>query len=247
MHPIETNRSMVAARVAKRRRFGLSSLLMCAAVLVLAAGSQAQNAGLQEKLAAVKKAATANKQALSQYQWTETVQLALNGDLKPPSEFSCRYGADGQVVKTPIGPPPDDPSSRGLKERIIEKKKEELQQYLQDAKETLAMYQPPDAQKMEAAYQAGHASFNPTPGTMVLTFTDYAQPGDKMSVTLDTATNKITALSVNTYMGKEKDVVTLNVTMGALPDGTSYPVQSVLDGKEKKVTVTTTDSNYQKL
>ena len=233
--------------MAKSRELWPSSLLMCAMFVFLAAGSQAQNAGLQEKLAAVKKAATANKQALSQYQWTETVQLALKGDLKPPREYNCKYGPDGQVVKTPIGPPPEDPSNRGLKEKIIEKKKQELEQYLQDAKETLAMYQPPDAQKMEAAYQAGNASFNPVPGSMVLTFANYAQPGDKMSVTLDTSTNKITALNISTYMGKEKDVVTLRVAMGTLPDGTSYPAQSVLDGTEKKVTVTTTNSNYQKL
>jgi hypothetical protein len=232
--------------MAKSSGLGLSSLLMWVIFVSLAGVSHAQNAGLQEKLAAVKKATMANKQALSQYQWTETVQLALKGDLKPPREYNCKYGPDGQVVKTPIGPPPDDPSSRGLKEKLIEKKKEELEQYLQDAKETLAMYQPPDAQKMQAAYQAGHASFNPVPAAMVLSFTDYAQPGDKMSVTLDTSTNKITALSIDTYMGKEKDAVTLRVTMGALPDGTSYPAQSVLDGKEKQVTVTTTNSNYQK-
>jgi hypothetical protein len=221
--------------------------LACALLALFAFSAYAQNAGLQEKIAAVKKAATANKQSLQHYQWTETVQITLDGDLKPPQQFSCQYGADGQVVKTPIGPPPAEPSGGRLKEKIIEKKKEELQEYLQDAKEVLAMYQPPDSQRMEAAYQGGRASFNPTPGAMNLVFTDYAQPGDKMSVTLNTSTNKITALSIDTYMGKEKDAVTLNVTMGTLPDGTSYPEQSVLVGKEKKVTVTTTSSNYQKL
>jgi hypothetical protein len=221
-------------------------LLGCALLALFAFGAYAQNPGLQEKLAAVKKAATENKQALQHYQWTETVQLTLDGDLKPPQQFSCVYGADGQVVKTPIGPPPPEPSGGRLKEKIIEKKKEELQEYLQDAKDTLAMYQPPDAQRMEAAYQGGRASFNPTPGAMNLVFTDYAQPGDKMSVTLNTSTNKISALTIDTYMGKAKDAVTLNVTMGTLPDGTSYPEQSILNGKEKKVTVTTTSSNYQK-
>jgi hypothetical protein len=221
--------------------------LVCALAALSALAVRAQNAGLQEKIVALKKSATENKQALSQYQWTETVQLTLKGDLKPPRQFSCKYGPDGQVVKTPVGPEPEDPSDHGLKEKIIEKKKAELQQYLQDAKETLAMYQPPDAQRMQAAYQAGHVSFNPVPGAMVLSFTDYAQPGDKMSVTLNTSTNKISALTIDTYMGKEKDAVTLKVTMAALPDGTSYPQQSILDGTAKKVTVTTTSSNYQKL
>ena len=40
---------------------------------------------------------------------------------------------------------------------------------------------------------------------MNLIFTDYAQPGDKMTLTFDTATKKITGLNINTYMGQEKD------------------------------------------
>jgi hypothetical protein len=43
-----------------------------------------QNADLQQKLAAVKQAAAENKQKLHQYQWTESTQLALNGDAPPP-------------------------------------------------------------------------------------------------------------------------------------------------------------------
>ncbi len=64
------------------------------------------------------------------------------------------------------------------------------------------MYVPPDAQKMQMAFQAGKASFNPVPGAMNLIFTDYAQAGDRMTLTFDTAAKKITSLSVNTYMGQ---------------------------------------------
>ena len=52
---------------------------------------------------------------------------------------------------------------------------------------------------------------------MNLVFSDYAQPGDKMTLTLDTATKKITTLSVDTYMGEAKDKVSLQVRMGSLP------------------------------
>ena len=82
---------------------------------------------------------------------------------------------------------------------------------------------------------------------MNLVFTDYAQPGDKMTLSFDTATKKIAGLSINTYMGKEKDVVTLQVKMGSLPDGTNYEQQTVLNASAKQLVVTTTNSNYQKL
>lgn len=48
-------------------------------------------------------------------------------------------------------------------------------------------------------------------------------------------------------MGEAKDKVTLQVQMGSLPDGTNYVQQSVLTASAKVLTVTTTNSNYQKL
>lgn len=51
-------------------------------VLVLVAAQQAvaQNAELQQKIAAVKQAAAENKERQRQYQWTETVRLTLKED-----------------------------------------------------------------------------------------------------------------------------------------------------------------------
>ena len=107
-----------------------------------------QNVELQQKLAAAKQAATENKQRLLQYQWIETSQLTLKGDQKPPTQNSCKYGPDGQVQKTPIGPPPQNPSGGRMKQKIIEKKKEEMKDYMKDVKGVLAMYVPPDPQRM---------------------------------------------------------------------------------------------------
>jgi hypothetical protein len=223
-------------------------LVMTAAVtLVITAPVISQNIELQQKLAAVKQAAAENKQKLRQYQWIETTQLTLKGDAKPPTKNSCQYGPDGKVQKTTIGPPPEQPSGGRMKQKIIAKKKAEMKDYMQDVKAVLSMYVPPDPQKMQAAYQAGKVSLNPVPGAVNLIFTDYAQPSDKMTLTFDTATKKITSLSINTYMGEEKDAVTLQVTMGNLPDGTSYEQQTVLNATAKQLVVTTTNSNYQKL
>src|SRR5580692_7785955 len=184
-----------------------------AVVLAVALPSMAQNGELQQKLAAVKQATAENKQRLHQYQWTETMQLTLKGDPKPPSANLCQYGPDGQVQKTPIGPPPEQPSGGRMKQRIIAKKKEEMKDYMGDVKALLSQYVPPDPQKMQAAYQAGNVSLNPAGGVMNLIFTNYAQPGDKMTLTFDTAAHKIVSVSVNTYMGEEKDAVTLQVQM----------------------------------
>jgi hypothetical protein len=227
--------------------FSKRLLIIGTVVLLTTVPALPQNPELQEKLAAVKAVAAENKQKLQQYQWIETTQLTLKGDQKPPSQNSCHYGPDGQVQKTPIGPPPEQPSGGRLKERIIEKKKAEMKDYMQDVKGVLAMYVPPDPQRMQQAYQAGNVALNPVPGAVNLVFTNYAQQGDKMTLTFDTAAKKITSLNINTYMGQEKDVVTLHVQMASLPDGTNYAQQTVLDATAKQLVVTTTNSNYQKM
>jgi hypothetical protein len=68
-----------------------------------------------------------------------------------------------------------------------------------------------------------------------------------MTLTFDTNAMKITSVGVNTYMDETKDAVMLQVQMASLPDGTNYAQQTVLDATAKKLQVTTTNSNYQKL
>lgn len=234
------------------RRSNKRKLFIAATVLAVTVPAMAQAGGgaggeLQQKVAAVKQAAAENQQKLHQYQWMETTQLTLKDEAKPPTQSMCQYGPDGKVQKTPMGPPPEPPSGGRMKKKIVEKKKGEMQDYMGQVKSLLSMYVPPDPQRMQQAFQAGKASLNPTPGAGVtkLIFKDYAQPGDQMTLSFDTAAKKISSLDVNTYMDDPKDVVTLAVKFASLPDGTSYPQQTVLDATAKKLQVTTTNSGYQ--
>lgn len=245
--PLQSANSLLPA-CAKR------TLLTAAAVLAALVPAIAQMGGgaggaLQEKLAAVKQSAAENQQKLHHYQWTETTQLTLKGDAKPPTQSSCQYGPDGKVQKTPMGPPPEPPSGGRMKQRVIAKKKEEMKDYMGQVKTLLGMYVPPDPQRMQQAFQAGKVSLNPdaSAGVAQLVFKDYALPGDQMTLSFDTAAKKISSVNVNTYMDDPKDTVTLTVQMASLPDGTNYVQQTVLDATAKQLQVTTTNSNYQSL
>jgi hypothetical protein len=218
------------------------------AIAFLAVGQvTAQNSELQEKVTAVKQAAAENKQRLQQYGWTETTQLTLKGDPKPASTNLCRYGPDGQVQRNLVSPPPEPPSGGRMKQKIVAKKKEEMKDYMGDVKVLLGQYVPPDPQRMQQAYQAGKVSINPAGNVVNLIFKDYAQPGDQMTLTFDTAAHKIISLNVNSYLGEQKDAVTLQVQMASLPDGTNFAQRTVLNATAKQLVVTTTNSNYQHL
>ena len=207
----------------------------------------AQDSAAQDRLAMVKQAVAANAQKLHQYQWIETTQLTLNGDARPATQNSCQYSPDGTVQKTLIGPPPQAPSGGPMKRRIIERKQAEMKEYMGQVKGLLAMYLPPDPQKMEQVKQAGNLSVNPVPGALNLIFSNYAQAGDKMTLTFDTTAKKVSSITINTYLGDPQSVVTLQVQMASLPDGTNYSQQTVLNATAKGLVVTTTNANYQKL
>jgi hypothetical protein len=230
-------------------QIGRRLIVLGAVTLAITVPATSQNGDVEQKVAAAKQAAAENKQRLQQYQWVETTQLTLKGDAKPPVQNGCVYGPDGTIHKTLRSPPPEPPSGGRMKQKIVAKKKAEIKDYMGDVKALLSMYVPPDPQRMQAAYQAGKVSLNPVPGAgaVNIVFNDYAQPGDKMTLTFNSAAKKIAGLNIDTYLGEEKDAVTLQVQMSALPDGTNYAWQTVLNATAKKLVVTTTNSNYQKL
>ena len=247
---IGTTQPTTSPRGDRKRAAFITAVLLVASVPPAFAQMGGGSGGeLQQKFAAVKQSIAENQLKLHQYQWTETTQLTLKGEAKPPRTSLCQYAPDGTIQKTPQGAPPPPPSGGRMKQKIIEKKKEEMQDYMGQVKTLLAEYVPPDPQKMAQAFQAGNASLNPNPSQQAieLVFKNYAQSGDQMTLSFDTATKKVSTLNVNTYMDDPKDVVTLVVHMASLPDGTNYAQQTDLDATAKKLQVTTTNSNYQKV
>jgi hypothetical protein len=238
-----------APRAGHRRTLLIAAAMLAAVAPVIAQTSGGPGAELQQKLAAVKQSVAENQKKLHQYQWTETDQLTLKGDPKPPSQSRCQYGPDGKVQKTPMGEPPAAPSGGRTKQKIIANKKEEMKDYMGQVKSLLAKYVPPDPQSMQQAYQSGKVSLipNASAGATQIAFKDYALTGDQMTISFDAATKKIGTMKVNTYLDDPKDLVTLAVQFASLPDSTNYVQQTVLNATAKSLVVTTTNSDYKAL
>ncbi len=165
------------------------TLFIVAAVLAAIVPAIAQvGAGrgeeLQQKIAILRESVADNQQKLHRYQWTETTQLTLKGDAKPPAQQMCQYGPDGTVQKFAIGAPPPPPNGGRLKQRVVAKKKEEMKDYMGEVKSLLSMYVPPDPQRIGQAFQSGNASLNPIPAAQqtAIVFRNYAQPGDQLTI-----------------------------------------------------------------
>jgi hypothetical protein len=227
-------------------------ILFTGALLALVFPAFSQDAGpkqeLQQKLAAVKQSVAQNQQSLRQYTWTEKMEVIFKGETKSTKQSQCQYGPDGKVQKTEIGstPPPD--KKRGVKGKVIEKKTDEMKDYMERVASLIKRYVPPEGSQMQDSYQAGKAAIQPSEGGIVtLVFGDYAKPGDSVRLTFDTAAKRIQGYDVKTYLDAPADVVTLKVVFQDLPDRTNYVAQTILDATAKQIQVRTTNSGYNKL
>ena len=104
--------------------------------------------GLQQQVGQLKESMAKNKQALAQYTWVETVTISLKGEEKKQQHYQVQMGPDGKPQKTSLDPAPAaQPQSSGrggrLKQRVIEKKKEEYEDYAEQMKALAGQYVPP--------------------------------------------------------------------------------------------------------
>jgi hypothetical protein len=199
-------------------------------------------------VAELKRSIAANRSRLMKYQWLQTTEVTVKGETKKDDQMMCRFGPDGTVMKTPAGPAQDSQQqipTRGLKGKIAQKKVGEMKDYTDRLKSLIGHYVPPDPAKLKVAVETGNTSMNATSGVVTMTFNDYYKTGDNVQFAFDTEAKKLVSYNVNTYLDDpKKDIVTLSNNFAALPDGTSYLQQTVLDAKSKQIQVTTTNSNY---
>ncbi len=245
-----------------RHRFG--SLL---AMLATAAGASAlaterlaaqQNApGPEQRVAALKQSLQESQARLRTYEWIETTIVSLKGEEKSRKQQRCYYGADGKLQKLPVAAEPQPQSSadqgrgrRGgrLKQKIVENKKEDMQDYMEAAARLVHQYVPPTSDDIERAKNGGKVAVRPgQAGRVRLEFRDYIKPGDLMAIDVDAVANRLLGLNVATYLDKPDDAVTLEVAFGGLPDGTSYTAETTLDAKAKNIRVVVQNSGYRPL
>ena len=213
----------------------------------------AQSPELQQKVAEVKEAMAANKQALAQYTWVEQDTISLKGEQKKQEHFQVKLGADGKPEKTPLDPQaaPAAPSGGRLKQHIVEKKKEEYKDYADQIKALIQQYLPPDKEKIEAARQSGNVSLGTVagggPGQYQLVISNYIKQGDKMTLVFDRAEKGIARLSIASYLDDPKDAVTVDAEFSRIPGGPNHVSAETINGVSKQLTISVQNSNYQKL
>lgn len=221
--------------------------ILGALVLPAIAPAAAQTASLQERVAALKESLVKSQMLLKQYEWIETRVLSLKGEEKNKTENRCYYGADGKLQKVPVGTPPEEKKMRGLRGKIVEKKKEELTEYMQSAMELIKSYVPPDPERIEVAKNAGKVAIIPAGSSLRLDIHDYEKPGDTLTFELDMEKNTLLGLKVATWLKDAQDAITMTTRFGTLDDGATYPAEIILLAPAQSLEVKTSNSGYRKI
>jgi len=220
-----------------------------AAVMLMTVAARAQQPSVPERVAALKASLAASQTTLKQYEWIETTVVSLKGEEKSRKQERCYYGAEGRLQKIEINSSPAPEQKRGLRGRIVERKKEELTDYMKSAVALVKTYVPPNPAKLQAAKDAGKVSIEVLqPGQRArLNFRDYEKAGDNLGVEMNLMNNHALGVKVATYLENARDAVTLDVQMGQLADGTAYPSDIKLEAKAKGLTVTVQNGGYRKM
>jgi len=234
------------------KRLGFAALA-ASIVTAWSAGGTAQTAPTPDQVVAGLKQNLANSQKrLRTYEWVETTAVSLKGEEKTRKQQRVLYGADGKLIKTPIGsaaaPKPEPSGGRGgrLKERVVENKKDEIQDYMEKAVVLIHKYVPPTPALIQKAKDAGNLTVKPPQdGKVRAEFKNFVQKADLLGIDVDAKALQLLGLNVATWLEKAEDAVTLDVRYATLPDGTSYVAKTTFDAKAKNISVTVENAGHK--
>jgi len=230
------------------KRMALALTVAVSAGVCSIAPARAQNQQMADKLIAIKTAQDANKAKLAHYMWTETETISIKGNVKDTKTYQVQM-VNGQAQKTLVN---DQKASSGgregrAKERVVEKKTEEYEEYGQSISALAKQYTTPNPEALMQAKQAGNISIQPGGGTVSLVIKNYVKQGDSMTMTISEQTHSPVGVQVNSYLNDPKDAVTISAQFAQLPDGTNHVATSTINGVSKQLTVSDQNSNYQKM
>lgn len=211
----------------------------------------AQDPQMQQKVAALKESAAANKQAMGQYTWVQQETVALKGQVKKQEVFQVRIGPDGKPQKTPLdaGAQPQSEKERGIKGKIKEHKLGELEDYAKSLGALAQQYAQPEPGRVQEAAQAGNVLTGPAaaPGMTQLVIQNYIKTGDKVTFVFDQQQKAIRSIQVNSYLQDPGDKATIAIEFAQVPNGPTHASLITVNGVSKQLTVTLKNSDYRKL
>jgi hypothetical protein len=208
---------------------------------------QGADANLMREAEAVRAEIARSAAGLRQYAWTEQTEVRVSGSLKSSNSLTCRYGASGELVKTPLETREQQDAGTATSKRPTVRGKADLRDYIDRAISRIHNYAPPKPELIDYVLNNGQVSLGqPADGKSEIRLTHYYENGDSFVFTYDSRSKLLLRATVVSSLGSAKDPVTLEAVFETLPDGVNHVSSAVLNAKKKSVQVRMLNLDYRK-
>jgi hypothetical protein len=226
------------------RLSALSVFVVSLAVALPATAEDAANQALRAGIAAkVTAARQANAAAMHQYTWDTRTELLEGGTVKDTRVEMVNW-VNGQYQKSLVSDQGPSLPRFGLRKRIAEEKKKEMQEYLSGLKSLLGQYTMDSSPQILSFLSKAQVSGPDASGLLALSGGSVVSPGDSVTLWVDVASHKARKVFVaTTYQG---DAITLNATFNTLPTGLNYMNWADVQIPAKTLEVQISNFNYNR-
>lgn len=189
-----------------------------------------------------------NSKKLKQYTYLQKTEVFLKGEARSTKVDQVHYDSSGEKVVVPVSSTPSAEGQQGggggrLRQRIVEKKKDEMKEYVERLVGLMGQYLPPNGDRMKAAMPRAQIT-PPSGGEAKIVLPDYLKQGDSMTLSIEPATKALSKILINSSL--DEDPVKFTVDFAKLPDGTNYPSMTSIQSPSKDLEIRVTTSDYHK-
>jgi hypothetical protein len=190
-----------------------------------------------------------NTTKLKQYTYTQKTQVYLKGELRKTKLSQVHFDpTTGEKVVVPMDSSdaeqqPDEGRGGRLRARIVEKKRDEMKEYVERLVGLMHQYLPPNPDRIKAAMP--HAQITPpADGSAKIALSDYLKPGDTETFSIGSESKRLDQIAIKSSL--DDDPVSFIVNFARLPDDTNYPSMTTIKSEAKGLEIRVTTSDYHK-
>jgi len=190
-----------------------------------------------------------NTAKLKQYTYTQKTQVYLKGELRKTKLAQVHFDpATGEKVVVPMGSDdadqqPDQGRGGRLRARIVEKKRDEMKEYVERLVGLMHQYLPPNPDRIKAAMPRAQIT-PPAGGSAKIALSDYLKPGDTETFSINSESKRLDQIAISSRL--DDDPVSFIVNFARLPDDTNYPSLTTIKSEAKGLEIRVTTSDYHK-
>jgi hypothetical protein len=217
-------------------------LLVFTAGLAAPAGAQLSGGEFAAKMAE-------NTAKLKQYTYMQKTQVYFKGELRTTKLSQVHFDSTtGERIVVPMNSgdaeqQPEQGRGGRLRARIVEKKRDEMKEYVERLVGLLHQYLPPNPDRIKAAMPRAEIT-PPEGGSAKIVLSDYLKPGDKETFAIGTESKRLEQIAISSSL--DDDPVSFTVNFARLPDDTNYPSATTIQSQAKGLEIRVSTSDYHK-